>query len=76
MAALMLIFILWLIVKIIRTAFRFSWGLFKLATGILLFTALPLAVFILLVFGFTALLLLPLGMLSFGLPAFRRGNYI
>ena len=76
MTILFMIFMIWLIGKMIRLSFRFSWGILKLIGGILLFAAAPVAILILLTFGFTALLLLPLGMFSIGLPGFRRGNVI
>ncbi len=61
---------------VIKAAFRFSWGLLKLVAGLMLFLAFPAALMILMTIGITALLLIPLGMFSVGLPLFRRGSVI
>ena len=76
MMTLILIITTWLIMATIRTGLRLSWGLIKVIAGIFLIAALPTAILILMAFGITALLLLPLGMFSIGLPVFRRGNVI
>ena len=72
MSIVMLVITFW----VIKAAFRFSWGLLKLTAGLLLFLAFPSAVMILLTVGFTALMLIPFGMFSIGLPLFRHGSVI
>ncbi len=72
MSIIMLAITFWLI----KAAFRFSWGLIKLIAGLLLFLAFPAALMILLTVGFTALMLIPFGMFSVGLPLFRHGGVI
>ncbi|MCR5789459.1 MAG: hypothetical protein K6G83_06165 [Lachnospiraceae bacterium] len=72
MGIIMLVITFW----VIKAAFRFSWGLLKLVAGLLLFLAFPAAVMILMTIGITALLLIPFGMFSVGLPLFRRGSVI
>ncbi len=72
----MTIIMLFIIFGIIKAAFRFSWGLVKFVAGLMLFLAFPVAVMILLAVGFTALLIIPFGMFSVGLPLFRHGNVI
>ena len=72
MSIIMLVITFW----VIKAAFRFSWGLFKLVAGLMLFLAFPAAVIILMTIGITALLLIPLSMFSVGLPLFRLGSVI
>ena len=61
---------------VIKAAFRFSLGMLKLVAGLLLFLAFPAALMIIMTVGITALLLIPFGMFSIGLPLFRHGSVI
>ena len=72
MGIIMLVITFW----VIKTAFRFSWGLLKLVASLMLFLAFPVAVIILMTIGITALLLIPFGMFSVGLPLFRLDSVI
>ena len=72
----MTIIMLCITFELIKTAFRFSWGLLKFAAGLMVFLAFPVAVTMLMTLGITTLLLLPFGMFSVGLPLFRRGSVI
>ena len=72
MSIIMLVITFW----VIKAAFRLSWGMLKLVAGLMLFLAFPAAVMILMTIGITALLLIPFGMFSVGLPLFKHESVI